>query len=393
MARLGSKRVSDAINYERDIKGKRLIRLNAGVGSGKNYWVVKLSQEHPELRILFITSRVNVANSQALKMGAEKFLDIETLIDDDIWGEPAPNSKKKIVCTNARIANFIKSSYDPENRKTHLWTKFDLIIVDEAHSLSMDATFSDNVFYVEKLLKYTYNNNKNCDIVMMSGTQDPIDWLFNGQINERIYNLDLYNECIHLEPDVVHIVSETDAREHLVELWKNDKRSIYFANHRSEIGKIIKFLLKKGIPIEDCGFSFNLDNKDKVLSYFPEEVQSIVEDSITYMNQCLVEKEQIPQKVKIFFSTSKNKEGISIINDDIKTIFIESLSRTDVIQMAGRVRGNSEAGAGVYDLVVVHDAKQHSSKYSDFNHKLSENCLADINKTVEDRIMENYQTK
>lgn len=90
MARFGENRVSDLLDYERDIKGKRLIRLYAGVGAGKNYWIVKMSQELPELRILLITSRVNVANTQALKMGVEKFLDIDCLTDDDIWGEYSP---------------------------------------------------------------------------------------------------------------------------------------------------------------------------------------------------------------------------------------------------------------------------------------------------------------
>ena len=38
MARLGTVRVDGVLDYERDIKGKRLIRLRAGVGAGKNYW-------------------------------------------------------------------------------------------------------------------------------------------------------------------------------------------------------------------------------------------------------------------------------------------------------------------------------------------------------------------
>ena len=38
MARLGTLRVNDILDYEQDIKGKRLIRLRAGVGAGKNYW-------------------------------------------------------------------------------------------------------------------------------------------------------------------------------------------------------------------------------------------------------------------------------------------------------------------------------------------------------------------
>ena len=41
MARLGTLRVSDVLDYERDIKGKGLIRLREGVGAGKNYWAIQ----------------------------------------------------------------------------------------------------------------------------------------------------------------------------------------------------------------------------------------------------------------------------------------------------------------------------------------------------------------
>ena len=57
MARLGTLRVSDVLDYERDIKGKRLIRLRAGVGAGKNYWARHLLEKHPDLQNLLITSR------------------------------------------------------------------------------------------------------------------------------------------------------------------------------------------------------------------------------------------------------------------------------------------------------------------------------------------------
>lgn len=56
MARLGEKRVDAVLEYERDIKGKGLIRLRAGVGAGKNYWVRHLPEKHSDLQILMITS-------------------------------------------------------------------------------------------------------------------------------------------------------------------------------------------------------------------------------------------------------------------------------------------------------------------------------------------------
>ena len=70
MARHGTLRVADpgVLEYERDIKGKGLVRLRAGVGSGKNYWVRKLRKDRPDLRILVVTSRKNIAESDAEKL-------------------------------------------------------------------------------------------------------------------------------------------------------------------------------------------------------------------------------------------------------------------------------------------------------------------------------------
>ena len=58
MARLGTLRVSDVLDYERDIKGKRLVRLRAGVGAGKNYWARHPLEMHPDLQILLYTGRL-----------------------------------------------------------------------------------------------------------------------------------------------------------------------------------------------------------------------------------------------------------------------------------------------------------------------------------------------
>ena len=83
MARCGKKRVSQKYDYYKDIKGKRIIKLTAGVCSGKNYWFGEIAKENPDLRILIITSRKNTVIAQANKMKAGTFLDLDGLIDDD----------------------------------------------------------------------------------------------------------------------------------------------------------------------------------------------------------------------------------------------------------------------------------------------------------------------
>ena len=191
MARLGNLRVSDVLDYERDIKGKGLIRLRAGVGAGKNYWVRHLPEQYPKLQILMITSRKNVAAAEAIKLGTDNRIHTSQLINtaDREWYEDMPGSL--MVCTNAYLEYFLKNIYDIQKRQTHLWDKFDVIFIDEAHSLSSDASFANSSFHVAQFIRHVRQYNPRCDVVLMSGTQEPIDWLFTsnylGEEHSRIF--------------------------------------------------------------------------------------------------------------------------------------------------------------------------------------------------------------
>lgn len=380
MARIGTKRVSDILDYERDIKGKRLIRLSAGVGSGKNYWAVKVAKDNPELRMLLITSRKNTVEVQAKKMGAVKFFDLDYLIDNEEWGYN-PNAKRKYVCTNAGIWKFLRTQYKYDDPRTHLWNMFDLIILDEAHSLTEDATFADSSFHVEKFLKAAYRNNPNCDIILMSGTQEPIDWLFSGEKNQGLVtNIDCFEkDCIHLDPDTVRLYPKEAVGEQLYRLWSKGERVIYFANYTDSMKKLIEALIADGVPMKDIAIAFS-DDVSK-----PERQEKFHEDLLARMkevNDYLVTEERLHPDVKLFFTTSKNKEGITILDDDVKYMFSESNRKYELVQMAGRVRGNPDTGTGLKELIVIHGTKQHGSNYSSFNQCMSEECVQGVNKAL-----------
>ena len=108
MARLGTTRVDDVLDYERDIKGKHLIRLRAGVGAGKNYWAKHLLEKHPDLQILLITSRKNTAEAEAYHLGTDCKIHTSQLFDayDKDWYTELPGNL--MVCTNAYIDYFFK---------------------------------------------------------------------------------------------------------------------------------------------------------------------------------------------------------------------------------------------------------------------------------------------
>lgn len=358
MARLGTLRVSDVLDYERDIKGKRLVRLRAGVGAGKNYWVRHLPEKHPDLQILMITSRKNVAEAEAFQLGTDCKIHTSRLINirDREWYTDYTGNL--LICTNGYIEHFFKNIFDIQKQQTHLWDKFDLIIVDEVHALTSDASFADSPFYVERFIHHALRLNSNCDILVMSGTPTPTDWLFTDEHWGTQYaSIDLYDKCIHLVPDSVFLMCHEAVPERIHALWSHGKRLIYFINSVKKMAELVKALQREGIPLSDMGIAFSSSDNADLL---PSELL----DSKELIRQHLVQESRIPAEVKIFISTSQNKEGISIIDDDIKYMFSESHNKADLEQMAGRVRGNPDTGTGLHGLIVVYNAPEHPSNFT-----------------------------
>ena len=166
------KYLSEVIDFEKDIQPYRIIQIYSGVGSGKNYWVESLAKEG--YSILLITSRKATADAQAKKLGGMRWVALDEIVPQRF----GTRSQKKVVVTNAGIEQFIKRKYLPGDEKTHIWRYFDFIILDEAHSLVSDATFSDSPFHVHKFLKFVQENAENCKLVFMTGTPEPIARFF-----------------------------------------------------------------------------------------------------------------------------------------------------------------------------------------------------------------------
>ena len=358
MARLGTKRVDDVLDYEQDIKGMGLVRLRAGVGAGKNYWVRNLPKKYPSLQILMITSRKNVAAGEAYKLDIDNKIHISSLIDKDdrAWLDDIPGNV--VIVTNAYIENFFKNIYDKENLSTHLWNKFDVIFVDEAHSLTADATFANSSFYVAQFVRHCRRLNPKCDVVMMSGTQEPIDWMFTEEYGLGEYvNIDLYEECVHLVPNKVFMMSADDVAERVYNIWSRGHRLVYFVNSVTSMADLIEKLLDLGIPEADMGIAYtSSDNENRL----PPNLVSNRNELRNY----IVNENYLPRNIKLFITTTQNKEGINIKDDDIKYMFSESHNKAELEQMAGRVRGNDDSGEGLRNLIVVYDAKEHWSEKS-----------------------------
>lgn len=186
-------RLCDVIDYEKNISPFPLVKLYSGVGSGKSYFASKMilgSTEYkiPEQNVLLITSRRSKVEETLKEMGEsvkEKITKNGNLsIDIFDTGEERPEQYKKylkeikitddfgvehtvltynksVICTNSYIAAYLHYVHDPQDPTTHIWNKFDAIIIDEVHSLVTDATYQSASFSVLSLIKeYLFINPK-----------------------------------------------------------------------------------------------------------------------------------------------------------------------------------------------------------------------------------------
>lgn len=356
------KHLSEIIDFERDIRPYRIIQIYSGVGSGKNYWVETLAERGFD--ILLITSRKATADAQAQKLKGSRWINLERLIaQKESSKEP---EQKKVIVTNAGIERFFKKTFDLEKPQTYLWDYFDFIILDEAHSLVSDATFTDSPFYVKNLFIGAYSRKKDCKLVFMTGTNDPIKELFKEDIqrSEIFHFIDAYKKCIHVDAKEVYLTYSNQIEQKIIASIRDGQRIIFFANSITRMETMVSELLSLGMGEQEIGIAYSgtskrnfpttmLENKEKIRKY-------------------IVEQELIPEDIKLFITTSQNKEGVNINNTDVKIMIAESNERSALIQMAGRIRN------GLDKLYILYDAQQHTSNFNEAEAELDYYCLNTI---------------
>lgn len=356
------KYLSDVIDYSTDIEPYSIIEIISGVGSGKNYWVETLAKQGK--RILLITSRKITADAQAQKLNCNRWIDLEDLWLDDTLMQSPPH---QVVVTNAGIEQFIKTRYKKDDEKTHIWKYFDLIILDEAHSLVTDATFADSPFHVLSFLRYVRVQAPSCKIIFMTGTPDPIEQLFQEKLTSRPYfrRIDARNQCRCVEPKTVTVYPSFNIEEEIVEhITELNGRIIYFANSITRMEHMVKTLLELGLPEDTIGIAYSGNDKRN----FPKSLL----DNKSILCEKLTKDELLPPEIKLFLTTSQNKEGININNDNITVMIVESCEHSDIVQMAGRIR------KGFNRLYILYDAKPHAPIASDNELLLGFYCFESV---------------
>ena len=241
------------LKYMEHIRPYRLIQITAGVGAGKNYWVGQLIKAG--FRVLLITSRKATANAQSAKLETGRWIDLEEILKaEDSWGN---NKYSNIITTNSHLAEYVKEKYRTEDVNTHLWNYFDFIVLDEAHSMSMDAVFSDAPFYVDCFLKRSYKSNPNVNIILMTGTPRPVEWLLpNEEKHTDFIHLNFFETCHHVIPEYVVFDLAENVETRMMARYQEGHRMIYFANHIGTLKHLVDKLYARGVPLKEIFVSY-----------------------------------------------------------------------------------------------------------------------------------------
>lgn len=395
---MGTEYLSDAIDYKRDIEPNFFVQIFAGVGSGKNYLIESMIKGElegcPKQTVLLITSRkakVQETLTQFKKNDEESgrdealscaplFLDendkeltnhigrygnMNSILDEcdepddykdfvrvlhDDWGEHKVY-QRSVVCTGAYIDKYLRNVYNPSDVTTHLWELFDVIAIDEVHSVVMDATYQDAPFAIKALINEILLREREIDrsehpyycknLILMTGTPDTI----KDFGKKSLTTLDKRNECISVCPANVSFIQNEKVYELIRTKLSKGEKGVYFKNHTPNIQAILK-----GIKAEasEVALSFSKEeNRKELAKSEPQSYALMVKTEKMLREECM-----LPEDIKLFVSTSRNKEGINIKNKDFSYMIVEAHNQSDVVQMVGRVR------YGIDELFIVVDAKQ-----------------------------------
>ncbi len=222
-----------------------------------------------------------------------------------------------------------------------------------------DSSYQSSPFYVARLFEETYKRmerrgtendeyfpadciSPRCEkLIMMSGTPEAIAGV---EIVPELHELDLRTKCINVVPQHIYFLDTALAEQKIRRQLADGKRIVYFTNHIILPDDIAR---KYGIPTERLAVSFSEGDRRKKLKETDEDAY----DRMEKVEKYLASNRSIHPDIQLFFTTSRNKEGINIEDRNINDVYVEAHGMTDIKQMAGRIRHGAE------NLYIITDAK------------------------------------
>lgn len=339
--------VSDVFDIDKEVQthGKKIF-LIAGVGAGKSSWVKDVLTKKGN--VLFITSR-------------------RAKVDEDVRDSIFKNAIRALetdcqtLITNARLAYALESwnlhttSYDIS--VDEFLDHYNYIVVDEVHSIATDSTFADSSFDILTFIEYAAERGKT--IVAMTGTPEPVEAYFD---KNKWYKLDLRDVCNYVRPAAIHNIKKDNILPRIKEALEKGKKIVYFVNGTDTIKELYRELPKKDKVTNEQIVKVNelaaivAQNKHNKLEKDLEELfgdgKTELIEKCKAAYESIVEEKQIPEECKVLISTSKLREGVDIMTEDV-TVICDNHILSNIIQFCGRVR---MGGGQVY---IVEDAEQH----------------------------------
>ncbi len=381
------KHLMDVIDYQKDIAPYRFIEIYSGVGSGKNHLIESFAQgivpKAPKMRVLLVTSR-KAKVDETFKKYEHQDKESLDLFKDRIgkaWETVDQNGDHTLwtlgntICSTAFLAGYLKNVYRSDDRRTHLWDMYDMIVIDEVHSMLLDASYQSAPFHIFDLINHYLErcvSNKYPDpickhLIIMTGTNEPLRGYspVNGVNSNLLYLID---KCINIQPENVGFVEMKHTVCLIKRVIQDGKRCIYFAN---SISRIFDLYFDEELQQDRYKMvvSFSDEEKREALKNKDEQAWSDMNDAEKEISK----EYKIPERFSVFITTSRYREGVNI-EDPIDVMIAEAHSKAEVIQMAGRVRAkDNEEDLRVKDLYLVTDAQPHRIDYveEELNQKIS----------------------
>lgn len=347
---MADKRLSEVLNIEELKSYGDRVCIVSGVGSGKNYWVENELTKYGN--VLLVTSR---------KIVKDQTLEEEFFTEKSEW---YGDSYK--VCTHSAIGKFVKENTRPYESINE--TIFDYVVIDEAHALVSDATFSDDTNYLWQFIR-----NVKATVILMTGT---VTWIKDliEEAGFKIINKE--DECINLRPKRIEIISHNKAKKILLEKSSINNKYIYMLPSANEAYRL-----------EDDFINYN--SRDDVVAITSSEREGIFADEgrkerQEYTYEMLVKENKLPDDVNIILTTTKLREGVNIKDGRIRNCISGCHSSVDIKQFAGRVR------TGLETLYVVEDKKQNRNYVNVFDKNASSRLLEKFDEVIQEYIDDNW---
>ena len=403
--------VSDIIDWKRDIEPYPITLLLSGCGSRKNGWIDSIVRgDDPDIPInktLVITSRA-AKRKETLNEHKEYCgrvdLDGNVRLDKFTYAIYQrygflPEEYEQYICEDGtliqdaciipiQIDSFLFDSAfaDPEDLfciLDSLWQEFDLLVIDEIHSLLLDSGYMISQARIFELIKAFANRCKaaNKHMILMTATEDGVKSILKAAIS-NLHIIDLMRKTYSVMPKSVRVTPAEHVKREQELLYINNIKFIYFYNGRAQY--LSDYCNDTDFKEEDGVSLFSdIDKRNILRETNYEEYEKMIE-----VEAYLAEHKRLPDNIKFVLSTSKNREGISIDNEDFTYMYVDSHIPSEVIQYSGRLR-NAE-----YTLTIVDGSYQYRPGDAESMRELYEierQCLPSLNKKLLSTQDKDYQ--